>query len=1516
MWRVFSVAAKQGGLDASDLPPLEERDDPATEYARWTSRQATASVAADLHALYWRTFWYAGFLFAITTVGGLTAPMALHALLDSIGAGEVGLRPLLFASALAAATAAQALTIHLFWFEASRVGLHAQNLLTCDVLAKALSLSPRARVAYGRGTLVNLMAVDACRINDTFIVPFLHWSTWGAYIPAAFAAFQLWALLGAPGLLPLVLVLVYLPTSAAVATCAKRSSESVQVARDARGRLIAEAIAGAATLKILGAEDEFAGRIEAARATEVGSMARRQYLGVVGDFLGSTLVVVALAVTFGAVSLMQREGQPSLDAATAFTVIAWVNALAAALRSQPNFLTSIQDIRIAATRLSAFSEAEDVDMRGRQQWETVLLHRGAEYDGSAASRNMSSSEPVPMSRVKWAKSEGILHASAMATAQIRQRGQVVRLDDGDGAEHVYEPVTSGAKCGVGPFHRDTTTSVLVAIPASGDKPLAAVSLRHATIGWMASPAAASTCAEVDGDGVTFVPVLHDVSFDCAMGSLTLIVGAVGSGKSAIIATIVGGDAALGSGDIRVRGSVAYCAQTPWIRNATLRENVIFDSKYDESRYTDTLVAVALNRDVDAWPEGDDTLIGDAGVTLSGGQRARVALARALYADADVYVLDDVLSALDATVAAYVWTNVVVQRLRGRGKTTILATHAVHFAERDSVDAIVSLSDGCAKWGAHRVEASRSPTLRNVAAAVAPGAAPLDTPSGPPSLGETSETSADASAKAIRGRLLQVIGTSSSSTKNKAPPAAPTILATSDGRDELHTRGTVRVEYIWRYIASLGPCPYLLLLLLLYGASQGATVVSGWWMVQWTTSSPDVPNPANMTFEATVASAEKVSCLTAASLAVLRGTVLSVEARHGAIASSASHGGEPFSNFEIANAATLASTHPMWRPAVRPFAMSPHITSFTGARGVNQSAPLPTHGPTYYAAVYIAINGGLAALTLARMLMLTAGAMRAATALHNAALRGVLGAPLRFFALNPSGRIANRLVADVATVDNTLRYTISQLAVQVFALVGAIVSVAMVSPIVLAVGSPLAALYWMLGTRYRIAARDLRRLTSIAKSPLLAHYTEALRGASTIRAFGPQAATAALGRHLALCRAHAIAFLGYWSANEFISVALEAIGAAVVLAAALLGAASAPGGKGAASAAAAANVGFALSFALQLPATLMWLVRQATLLETDAIAVERLCEYAELQPEVGVNVAPPWFGAEPSAAPVTSAHPCTDGLVVDHLSVRYAQHLPLALRDLCLVVPRGARLAVVGRTGAGKSTLAAALLRLVRWDSGGVILNGVNLGAATVSDARQRVTGVPQEAMIFKGPLRASLLMGLPSPATVGDADMWAVLHDVGVDTAIAARPGGLDAAVEEGGGNFSAGERQLLCLARALLRLRSPGLACGLLLVDEPTANCNAAVDAVVHDTLLGARSSDSSHAVRGVLPSHISLLVICHRIQVRIRHEIDLPQRVSNHPPLATHPATARRAIRPRCGRRRGGDRGGGHARGVGSAR
>nr|UEO57355.1 ABCC1 [Conogethes punctiferalis] len=458
-------------------------------------------------------------------------------------------------------------------------------------------------------------------------------------------------------------------------------------------------------------------------------------------------------------------------------------------------------------------------------------------------------------------------------------------------------------------------------------------------------------------------------------------------------------------------------------------------------------------------------------------------------------------------------------------------------------------------------------------------------------------------------------------------------------------------------------------------------------------------------------------------------------------------------------------------------------------------------------LYLGVYGGLGIGQVLSVsvssLALYLGALAAARALHAALLSGVLRAPtIGFFDCTPVGRVLNRFSKDVDVLDNVLPMTLRGWTSCFFAVLGTLFVISLSTPIFVAVILPIGVVYYLIQRFYVATSRQLKRLESISRSPIYSHFGESITGASTIRAYGvTQRFVDESERgvdHNQSC------YYPSCIANRWLAVRLEMIGNLIIFFSALfavLGRDTVNPGL----------VGLSVSYALQITQTLNWLVRMTSEVETNIVAVERIKEYAETQQEAA------WTVAQGPG----STWPETGALQLYDLTLGYRAG-GAALRGVtCTVAPRD-KIGIVGRTGAGKSTLTLGLFRIVEAMQGKILIDGIDIASIGLHQLRSRITIIPQDPVLFSGTLR----MNLDPFEAFTDEEIWRSLEHAHLKAFVKGLPAGLRHEVSEGGENLSVGQRQLVCLARALLR-KTP-----LLVLDEATAAVDLETDDVIQKTI------------------------------------------------------------------------------------
>ncbi|XP_028034266.1 multidrug resistance-associated protein 1 isoform X2 [Bombyx mandarina] len=822
-----------------------------------------------------------------------------------------------------------------------------------------------------------------------------------------------------------------------------------------------------------------------------------------------------------------------------------------------------------------------------------------------------------------------------------------------------------------------------------------------------------TWGEKDAD-----PVLKNINLNVPRGSLVAIVGAVGSGKSSLLAAMLGEMNKI-SGRVNTHGSIAYVPQQAWIQNATLQDNILFGKPLQQQSYNNVINVCALKPDFDVLPGGDQTEIGEKGINLSGGQKQRVSLARAVYHEADNYLLDDPLSAVDSHVGKHIFDKVIGPAGLLKDRTRVWVTHNVSYLAQ--TDLVVVLRDGqVSEAGSyqHLLEkkgAFADFLLHHLSDIEKTSPDELDV------LKQDLETKLGTE---FQNKLQRARSLSESTSESEQTPAGdragsvkqktPDALTQSDLKEknklieaEKAETGSVKWSIYKHYLMSVGVFASVVTILMNL-ILQVFQVGSNYWLAEWSSDSKIIVN-------GTVDRAKR----------------------------------------------------------------------------------------DMYLGVYGALGAGQVLSVSVSSLALYLGTLAAARALHATLLAGVLRAPsIGFFDCTPVGRVLNRFSKDVDVLDNTLPMTLRGWTSCFFSVLGTLFVISVSTPLFLVIVVPVGLIYYVIQRFYVATSRQLKRLESISRSPIYSHFGESITGASTIRAYGVTdrfiEESESRVDHNQSC------YYPSCIANRWLAIRLEMIGNFIIFSAAVfavLGRNSIYPGI----------VGLSISYALQITQTLNWLVRMTSEVETNIVAVERIKEYAETEQEAAWNLE-----KGPGAT-----WPETGALQLEQLTLEYRPGEP-ALRDVtCTVAPRD-KLGIVGRTGAGKSTLTLGLFRIVEAAAGRILIDGVDIATLGLHQLRSRITIIPQEPILFSGTLRSNLD---PFEA-YSDEEIWRALEHAHLRAFVQGLPAGLRHEVAEGGENLSVGQRQLVCLARALLR-KTP-----LLVLDEATAAVDLETDDLIQKTI------------------------------------------------------------------------------------
>ncbi|GKZ33936.1 hypothetical protein AbraIFM66950_004027 [Aspergillus brasiliensis] len=887
-----------------------------------------------------------------------------------------------------------------------------------------------------------------------------------------------------------------------------------------------------------------------------------------------------------------------------------------------------------------------------------------------------------------------------------------------------------------------------------------ISFHNATIAWPGDEG-----AEFDQRFL-----LRDLNLQFPPRGLSVIAGKTGSGKSLLLASIIGECDVL-SGTVAVPhapsvkrtydqratrhnwiidSAIAYVAQNPWLENATIKDNILFGLPFDRYRYRKVIHAAGLKKDIAMLPDADLTDIGANGINLSGGQRWRISFARALYSRAGILVMDDIFSALDAETGRHVYEHALIGKL-GQGRTRILVTHHLGLC-LSRTDYCVILSDGLTMHAGTVDELAATQNLVDL-------------------LGDSTHSSNGRKSDVVDEEPLSPM--KRVSTESGFSVASVTETPRKFTEDERREKGAVSVQVYTTYMTK-GRCLRLwMTTFLAYVAFMALLVGRSWWISVWTDSSTSSSRPTH-----------------------------------------------PESTFQ-------SRTNQISRHSVDKDSM-------------------------FYLSIYVCFSVAACLIGTLRTLALALASLESSQRLFDDLLAAVLRSPLRWLDTVPLGRILNRFTSDMYILDWRLGYDIGHFVFKALELSSILAAGVLVSPVLLVLACILLILCFRLSKIYLTGMREIKRLESTAKSPVLERFGSSLSGLTTIRAFNK--ADVYIKDMYARIDRHAQAAWYLWLLDRWLSFRMSVAGAVLAgMTAALV--VYVPSIS-------PALAGFAMTFALQYNYAVSMGLRFYANVETDMNATERVLEYSSIELEEQGGHNPP------------AAWPTRGKVEVEDLVVGYAPDLPPVIDGLSFTMENNQRVGVVGRTGAGKSSLTLALFRFLEARQGRILIDGLDISQLKLEALRSRLAIIPQDPVLFSGTLRSNLdpfdeysdlelynalervhLISFEDTLTLASHSSSEPLSDSGTLPSSSANSSSepvkssnffasLSSIVSQGGLNLSQGQRQLLCLARAIVSQPK------IMILDEATSAVDMETETLIQRSI---REEFGRNAT--------SLLVIAHRL-------------------------------------------------------
>ncbi|TDL20835.1 ABC protein [Rickenella mellea] len=822
--------------------------------------------------------------------------------------------------------------------------------------------------------------------------------------------------------------------------------------------------------------------------------------------------------------------------------------------------------------------------------------------------------------------------------------------------------------------------------------------------------------------------VRDVVMNIPRGQLFAIVGPVGSGKSSLLQGLIG-EMRKVSGSVTFGGTVGYCPQTAWIQNATVRDNILFGQPFDEDRYWETVENASLLPDLQVLPDGDLTEIGEKGINLSGGQKQRINIARAIYYNADVVIFDDPLSAVDAHVGKALFTDAILGALRGKGKTVILVTHALHFLSQ--CDHIYTIVNGrIAEHGTYTELIQRGGEF-----------ARLDREFGGKQ--EMEEGQEEADAEASGGDKLIQDGEDAEGEIEKLKLKSKRDIGNGEGKGRLEgrlivtesrTSGAISWGVYGSYLAAgrgwiTVPCVILAMILM-----QGSQVLNSYTLVWWQSNKWHRPN-------------------------------------------------------------------------------------------------------SFYQILYAAMGVSQATFTFLLGVAMDFISNLSSRNLHHSSIRNVFYAPMSFFDTTPTGRILSVFGKDIDTIDNQLSISLRLLVLTLAGVFGSFIIITIIEHYFILAACMIGVGYSYFAAFYRASAREMKRLDSLLRSLLYSHFAESLTGLPTIRSYGELPRFLKDNQYYVDLENRAL-FLTITN-QRWLAIRLDFLGAVMVFLVAIFAVVGVSGIN-------PAQIGLVLTYTTQLTQMCGLLTRQTAEVENYMNSVERVVHYSR------GDLIPQEAPHEIKSTKPDQSWPQEGSITMNSIVMSYRPGLPNVLKGVSMTVQGGEKIGVVGRTGAGKSSLMLAIFRIVELSAGSIIIDGIDISKIGLKELRSKLSIIPQDPLLFSGTIRSNLdpfnlyddarlwdalrrayLVGLPGTEGHHKPPVQSASHS-GTASAIEVESGistpvsrfTLDTIVESEGANLSVGERSLLSLARALVKDSR------VVVLDEATASVDLETDSKIQYTI------------------------------------------------------------------------------------
>lgn len=1136
-------------------------------------------------------------------------------------------------------------------------GAQAKAVLTKALLDKSFKLNGASKHEFSASKITSMMGTDLARIDFALgFQPFLF----GFPVPIAISIGILCSNIGASAMVGVGVIIAVLAVITVSMGKLFKYRKDANLFTDKRVAYMKEVLSNLKMIKYYSWETPYSELISESRRSEMRILYQLQMGRNIITSVAMNLTILASLASF---LVLYAKRKSTNDPAGIFSSISLFNSLSQQVFMLPLALSSGSDAIVGVARVCSFLAAEEIDPLA------VRTEAGPELQKYMESKGLVLK--IDNGEFKW---ESFESGDAEDTKSDKAKKKRLPETSSEDIEKVYEKDPKGIS-----DNDDSLTSNSTSFEA------------------------------------TIFSLLKNINLEIKKGEFVAITGVIGSGKTSLLNAIAGFMSRT-NGEIGILGSLLLCG-VPWIQNATVKDNILFGTEFDEKKYKEVIYACSLESDLEILPAGDSTEIGERGITLSGGQKARINLARAVYADKDIVLLDDVLSAVDARVGKHIMQNCMQGLLKG--KTRVLATHQLTLIS--SVDRVIFLNgDGTISVGTfEELKRSNSAFLNLMEF----NSEEKDEPEEEDGIVEHVLENGDSTSLEEKEFIAKQVTRQSTRVDEEAAHYDYDANKDKEGKlimDEIRAENQISFQ-VYKNFVKYGS-----------GFFKAYSIV-----------------PVFVVFTA-------------------------------------------LATFFLLFTNTWLS---FW---------------------TEYKFPHKSNG--FYIGLYVMFCVLSFIFLTAEFVIVAYLTNEASTVLNVKAVQQILHVPMSFMDTTPMGRILNRFTKDTDTLDNEIGNEIRMLFFFLANIIGVIVLCIIYLPWFAIAVPGIVAIFVAISNFYQASAREVKRLEATQRSLVYNNFSEILNGMDTIKAYKKED----------LFTTKNCTYIDHMNESYYITIAnqrwlaihLDIVATLFAVIVSLLCVFRVFNIS-------AASVGLLLSYVLQIAGQLSMLVRMYTQVENEMNSVERICEYAfDLPTEA------PYVISDTCPEP---SWPSQGAIRFENASLSYRPGLPLVLKNLNMDVKPSEKIGVCGRTGAGKSSIMAALFRLSELASGKIEIDGIDISTLGLNNLRSKLSIIPQDPVLFQGTIKRNLdPFDDCSEDVLWDALVRAGLIEeskIGLVKSQTLKSENLHKfhllrEVDDEGSNFSLGERQLISFARALVR------GSKILILDEATSSVDYETDNKIQATI------------------------------------------------------------------------------------